>query len=227
MKTILVAAFMLFGLSSCANLFVKEKTYQAVGEAEVNGALLTSAVKGQGGKAGISVSAMIYSAATGETDGPFLWRIEARGEKGVHESLTVHSVRVQTEKTNRNEPYPSEWLNQEVPFEDLKGRKNEGKTFAKFQLLGMLEVFPEVDGEITMDVELSVKANGRSVRKKMTFEMQPQVGRRNETIFIPKEIANSFGKKDPLEWDWNSAPTSAAAARAGTEFWGRNPLGPQ
>ena len=79
-----------------------------------------------------------------------MWRIEARGKKGEHESLTVHSLRVKTEKTKRNEPFPSEWLNKEAPFEEMKGRKNAGTVFAKFQLRGKLEVFPEVDGQITI-----------------------------------------------------------------------------
>lgn len=217
MKLIFLAAIMLFGLSSCANFFVKEKTYQTVGESEINGAQVTSAVKGMGGKAGLALSAMIFSVGTGEIDGPFLWRIEARGEKGVHESLTVHSIQVKTEKTNRSEPFPSEWLNKPAPFEELKGKKNAGKTFAKFQLPGKLEVFPEVDGQITMDADLSIKANGRSVRKKMSFAMQPQVGRKNEVIFIPTEVVNSLGKKDPTEWVWET-PVSDPY---GDSFWGQ------
>lgn len=217
MKAILVALVSVFSLNSCAHFFVKEKTYVAEGESQVGGAMVTSAVKGMGGKAGISVSAMVYNAATGETDGPFLWRIEARGEEGVHESLTVHSLRVETEKTNRSEPFPGKWLNEAAPFEPLKGKENAGKTFAKVQLPGRLEVFPEVDGEITMVADLSVKANGRSERKSLTFKMQPQVGRKNEVVFLPKEIVNSLGQKDPLEWTWNSSP---GGDRYGNEFWG-------
>ncbi|MGJ8726005.1 MAG: hypothetical protein ACSHYB_15730 [Roseibacillus sp.] len=222
MRTFLAALVAPFFLSSCAQFFVKEKTYETAGGSEVNGAAVTSAVKGMGGKAGISVSAMVYNAATGETDGPFLWRIEARGQEGVHESLTVHSLRVKTEKTKRNEPFPSKWLNKAAPFEEMKGKKNEGVVFAKFQLPGKLEVFPEVDGQITMEADLSVKANGRTERKKLSFVMEPQVGRRNEMIFLPKEIVTSFGKKDPTEWTWNNTP---GADRYGDEFWGADGRG--
>ena len=204
-------------LNSCAHFMVKEKTYVTEGGSEINGAAVTSAVKGMGGKAGMSVSAMVYNAATGTTDGPFLWRIEARGEEGVQESMIVHSLRVKTSKTKRNEPFPSEWLNKSAPFELLKGKKNAGKTFAKFQLPGKLEVFPEVDGEITMTADLSIKANGRTERKTLTFEMEPQVGRKNEMIFLPKEIVTSLGRKDPTEWNWTSNP---AGDEYGDEFWG-------
>ena len=217
MKAIFFALVTVFSLNSCAHFFVKEKTYATQGEGKVNGAVVTSAVKGMGGKAGMSVSAMVYNLASGETDGPFLWRIEARGQEGVHESLTVHSLRVKTEKTNRNEPFPSEWLNKSSPFEEMKGKKNAGVVFAKFQLPGMLETFPEVDGEITMEADLSVKAQGRTERKKLTFIMEPQVGRKNEVIFLPKEIVTSLGKKDPTEWQWNSSPGSDPY---GNEFWG-------
>lgn len=217
MKTVIPSFLLVLFLNSCAHFYVKEKTYVTSGEADVNGAQVTSAVKGMGGKAGMSISAMVYNAATGETDGPFLWRIEARGQEGVHESLTVHRLRVRTEKTNRNEPFPGEWLNKAAPFEPLKGRKNAGKTFAKVQLPGKLEVFPEKDGRITMEAELSVKANGRSERKRLTFEMEPQVGRKNEMVFLPTEIAGSLGRKDPTEWQWNSTP---GADRYGNEFWG-------
>ena len=204
-------------LNSCAHFVVKEKTYVTEGGSEVNGAAVTSAVKGMGGKQGMSVSAMVYNVATGTTDGPFLWRIEARGQEGVQESMTVHSLRVQTSKTKRNEPFPSEWLNKEQPFELLKGKKNAGKTFAKFQLPGKLEVLPEVDGEITMTADLSIKANGKTERQKLTFIMAPQVGRKNEMMFLPKEIVTSFGRKDPLEWKWNSSP---GGDPYGDEFWG-------
>ncbi|WP_411846788.1 hypothetical protein AAFN60_04440 [Roseibacillus persicicus] len=217
MKSFFPILLVPFFLTSCAQFFVKEKTYEATGGAEVNGAAVTSAVKGMGGKAGASVSAMVYNAATGETDGPFLWRIEARGEEGVHESMTIHSLRTKTELTKRNEPFPAKWLGEAMPFEPLKGRKNKGKVFAKFQPPGKLEVFPEVDGKITMEADLTIRANGRNERRKVSFEMEPKVGRTAETLFLPGEIVNSLGKKDPTEWKWNSTP---GADPYGNEFWG-------
>ena len=216
MKTLLALSMLLF-LNSCASFFVKEKTYRAEGQATLNSAEVTSAVKGLGGKLGIALSAMIVAAATGETDGPFLWRIEARGEEGVHESLTVHSIRVVTETTGRNEPFPAEHLGEAQPFQALKGRRNRGKTFAKFQLPGTLEVYPEVDGKITMIASVSVQAGGRSERRTINFEMEPQVGRTTETTFIPTEVIQSFGAEDPTEWTWprrNNDPYDDA-------FWGQ------
>ena len=211
MKLIFSAIVLSLGLSSCAQFFVKDKTYEAKGGSEINGAKVTSAVKGMGGKAGLSVSAMVYNAASGEIDGPFLWRIEARGQQGVHESLTVHSIGVRTEVTGRSEPYPSEWLGKAAPFEEMRGKENAGVVFAKFQLPGMLEVFPEKDGKITMEADISIKANGRSQRQKVSFEMNPSIGRKTETIFLPKELIQSFGKDDPTEWEWTSSSQSISS----------------
>ena len=54
MKTLFPALAMALCLNSCAHFFVKEKTYVTEGEAQVNGAQVTSAVKGMGGKAGMN-----------------------------------------------------------------------------------------------------------------------------------------------------------------------------
>lgn len=218
MKLILTAVLVVISLSSCAQLFVKQKTYKATGGLVLNGAEVASNVKPMGGKAGMSVSAMVYNAGFGETDGPFLWRIEVVGQEGVHESMTVHQILVKTEKTGRSEPYPSKWLGTASPFELMKGKENEGKVFAKYQMPGKLEVFPEVDGQITMEADISVKkVNGKVERRKASFAMEPSVGREVQTIFLPTEIIGSFGRKDPTEWDWSPNPTSEFS----DDFWGR------
>lgn len=219
MKLFLTAILTGLSLSSCAQLFVKEKTYKATGGLQLNGAKVASNVKPMGGKSGVSVSAMVYNAGFGETDGPFLWRVEAVGQEGVHESLTVHKILVKTEKTGRSEPYPAKMLGVASPFELMKGKDNEkaGKVFAKYQMPGKLEVFPEVDGKITMEADISIKTvNGKRERTKATFAMVPSVGRETHTIFLPTEIVGSLGRKDPTEWDWNTNPND----RFSDDFWG-------
>lgn len=192
-------------LTGCASVHLKEKTYESGGSAFINGAEVRSAVKPMGGEAGLQVSAMVYNTATGTSDGPFLWRIEATGEEGVHESLAVHQLRVKTSKTGRDEPFPSKWLGESQSFLPMKGKENAGKVFASYQLPGKLEVFPETDGEITIEAVVEVIAGGKSERKMVRFTMSPKVGRENDFFFLPTEIVRSFGKKDPTEWKWNSA----------------------
>jgi hypothetical protein len=169
-----------------------------------------------GGKAGLSVSAMVYSAGVGETDGPFLWRIEAIGVEGIHQSLIVHELTVRTAQTGRAEPYPEKWLGIIAPFEPLKGKGNAGKVFAKYQLPGKLEVFPEEDGEITLVVDLTIRSTAGSRRGEVTFRMEPSIGRETETVFVPKEIVDSLGGKDPMEWDWTPQP----GVSLDDDFWG-------
>lgn len=207
MKVYLVLPIVL-GLSGCAHLFVKDRTYEGGGTVTINGAEVRSAVKPMGGKQGISVSAMVYNAASGETDGPFLWRIEAVGEEGVHESLTVHQLRVKTAVTKRNERYPSKWLGEEKRFVAMKGKENEGKVFASYQIPGKLEVFPEQDGAITIEAVVSVKARGRSERQVARFAMSPKTGRETDFVFLPAELVTSFGGEDPTEWKWTPARQS-------------------
>lgn len=205
-------------LSSCAQFFVKEKTYNGLGGGELNGAQVTSAVKPAGGKAGVSLSALVYNAGFGETDGPFLWRIEAIGVAGLHQSLIVHDLRVTTSETNRTEPYPQKGLGVTAPFEPMKGRDNKGKVFAKYQLPGKLEVFPERDGDITLVADISVRTTASTVRRKLTFEMKASIARDTQTIFVPTEIVKSLGKDDPTEWDLSPSPGSEFS----DDFWGPN-----
>lgn len=205
-------------LSSCAQFFLKEKTYKSLGGGELNGAQVVSAVKPAGGKAGVSLSAMVYNAGFGETDGPFHWRIEAVGQEGLHQSLTVHDLRVATQETGRAEPYPKKWLNVPAPFEPMKGRAQAGKVFAKYQLPGKLEVFPERDGNITLVADISIRTTAATVRRKMTFEMKPSIARDTQNIFVPTEIVKSFGKDDPTEWDLSPQSGSEFS----DDFWGPN-----
>ena len=69
-----------------------------------------------GGKAGISMSAMVVAAGKGTSDGPFPWRVEAEGVDGVHEYLRVNKIRVSTETTKRDKWYPRSNLNVNAPF---------------------------------------------------------------------------------------------------------------
>jgi len=189
----------LFSLNSCGHFFIKSKSYTASSALEINGAKVSGNVKPMGGSSGFQLSAMIYTAGSGTLDGPFIWRIEAEGQEGVHESLTVHRLKVTTEKTKRSEWYPSEHLNKPAEFKPLP--KKESKTFAQFQIPGKLEVYPEKDGDFSVTADVSIKANGKSVRKTVRFDLATEIKRDVETLNIVSEIIGSF-KENPEEWDW-------------------------
>jgi len=189
----------LFSLTSCGHFFVKSKSYTPSNAIDINGAKVTSNVKPMGGSSGFQISAMIYTAGSGTLDGPFIWRIEAEGQEGIHESLTVHRLKVTTEKTKRSEWYPSKHLNKPAEFSAL--RKEPGKTFAQYQIPGQLEVYPEKDGDFTVIADVAIKAKGKSVRKTVRFHLATEIKKGVESINMVGEIIDSF-HGNPKEWDW-------------------------
>ena len=185
-------------LVSCGHVMTKSESYTQGEAVSINGASVRSAVKPNGGKQGFSFSAMVYTAASVSLDGPFLWRIEADGKEGVHESMVVHQIRVTTSETKRSEWFPSKYLGESVPFKPKRGAK--GESFAQFQLPGDLEVYPKKDGEITIEASISVKSNSRTERQNVSFSLNPESSRGVETLNVGGEIIKSFQGKDPTEW---------------------------
>jgi len=184
-------------LSNCGHFVTRGKTYQNSSGVGINGAKVFSSVKPNGGKGGASFSALVYIGGVGVVDGPFLWRIQAEGEEGVHESMVVHRAKVLTSTTKREEWFPKEWLGKAVKFESYK--KEPGKSYASFQFPGELEVYPEKDGDITVLAEISVRANGKREKKIAKFELAPGKANDVDFLFLPAEI---FKPKDPREWKW-------------------------
>lgn len=180
-------------------MVMKDHGFKKTPSVEINGAKVNSSVKPMGGKGGIALSAMIFAAGTGTLDGPFIWRVEAEGEEGVHEWLRLNQARVTTEATKRSETFPKSYLGEHAKFTPIPGEK--GKTFAKSQLPGKLKVFPRTDGKIKIHLNVSVRAKGRTETQWVLFEMEPESKWKNETIFVPVEIVKNF-RGNPREWDW-------------------------
>ena len=191
-------------LPSCVGFYLNENTYQATSEGtDINGADVKIALKPMGGKSYGSISALVVGIGAGSTDGPFIWRVEATGQEGVHESIWVNFIQVSTSETERSEPLPQEYLGGETQFIQMKGKDNADKSFANHQFPGKLEVYPKKDGEISIKADISVKTvNGQVRRKVLKYTLSPDSSKGFESVFIPTEIINSFGGEDPTEWDW-------------------------
>jgi hypothetical protein len=82
-------------------MYIKDHGFRKTEAVEINGASVKSALKPRGGSRGFAISAMIIATGTGTLDGPFLWRVEAEGQEGVHEWLRVNKAKVTTETTKR------------------------------------------------------------------------------------------------------------------------------
>ena len=202
MKTfpqLILSVLSLLLFPSCATMYMKDHGFRETPAVEVNGAQVKSGLKPMGGSAGMAFSAMVVAAGTGTTDGPFLWRVEAEGQEGVHEYLRVNKIRVTTSKTKRDEWYPRQNLNVNAPFKKIPGEK--GKNFAQYQIPGKLTVMPREDGEITIHLNISVKANGRVQSEWIKFKLEPETKWKNDSVFLPTEIVKSV-RGNPREWNW-------------------------
>lgn len=189
----------LLGLCSCGHIHTKSHSYRGTSSATINGAKVTSAVKPMGGKSGFALSAMVYMAGSATLDGPFIWRIEAEGQQGIHRKMVVHRVKVVTSKTKRSEWYPRRFLGFDTLFKPYK--REPGKVFAVYQIPGKLKVWPRTDGEITILAEVSVTSTTRSERRLVRFTLKPGTTSKTEFVNVPAEIVKSR-HRDPREWKW-------------------------
>lgn len=191
---------LLFGIplfSSCGHVYTRSNSYAESSAENINQAQVNAAFRPNGGNGGFSFSAMVYMAGATKLEGPFLWRIQAVGKKGMHQSMQIHRVQVETEKTKREEWFPAVHLNKKVPFRPFK--KTPEKNYAYFQLPGELKVNPQKDGKVTLTVDLTVTSNAKTERRLLRFRLIPSKKNEWEFIFLPTEISNSF-HKDPREW---------------------------
>ena len=186
-------------LSSCGHIHTKSHSYQKSQTVEINGAMVGGAVKPMGGNSGFTFSAMIYMAGSATLDGPFIWRVEAEGKEGEHQSIVVHRLKVITSKTKRSEWYPRRHLGYLTPFKAYK--KEPGKAFAVFQIPGELKVYPREDGDVTILADISVTSTRGTRRKQVKFELKAKTAKDVEFISLPAEIARG-SHKDPREWQW-------------------------
>lgn len=199
LNSCVLALACLCALTSCGHIVTKSHTYHKSEAVEINGAKLRGAVKPMGGKSGFSLSAMIYMAGSATLDGPFIWRFEAEGKEGQHESMTVHRVKVMTSKTKRSDWYPQKHLGYLTPFEPVKDEP--GVVYAVFQIPGKLKVYPRDDGDITIFADISITSKDGKKRSLVKFNLAAETTKDVDFISIPSEIIKG-SDEDPRDWEW-------------------------
>lgn len=212
----LLTSALCLAVNSCGHIYTKSHSYQKSATVSINGAQVGGAVKPEGGKGGVSMSAMVYMAGAATLDGPFRWRIEAEGIEGVHKSLKVHRVKVVTSKTKRSEWYPSRHLGSAVPFKPYK--KEPGKAFANFQIPGKLKVYPRTDGNIMIIADISVTTGRKTERRQVKFRLQSTTKKDMDFISLPAEIIKG-SRKDPREWEWGHWPKQQSEWQYDQRYW--------
>jgi len=208
MKGFIISAMMASGitvlLNGCAALVADRHTYESEAESPavvINGATVRLRMKAEGTENGsFAISAMVVTAGKATFDGPFRWRVDATGEPGRHEWLQVHRIRTRTAISKRDKWYPERHLGERAAF-----RPRDDGFRARYQIPGLLNVKPREDGALDVLVDLTVRADGRSVRQVARFRMGPAHKEANEFIFFPAEIVSSIGKSaenwDESGWD--------------------------
>lgn len=186
-------------LGGCAALVADRHTYEAEAASPavvVNGASVRLRMKAEGTENGAFViSAMVVTAGRATFDGPFRWRVDAEGEAGRHEWIQVHRIRMRTDETKRDEWYPERRLGERAVF-----RQRDDGFRASYRIPGLLNVKPREDGALDVWVDLTVHADGRSVRRVARFRMAPAHKEANEFVFFPAEIVSNIGK-GPEDWN--------------------------
>lgn len=190
----------LLSLASCVGLKATKHTYVGSGRGtELGGAEVRVAFKPEGTRPGsFMLSAMVVGGGFATLDGPFKWRVEALGEAGRHETLSVHRIRTRTLGTGRDEWFPSAELGGTVDFKPVK--KRPGVVRARYPIPGLLKVKPEEDGGLEVWVDTSVSGPGGRVRRMLKFRMEAAEEDASEIVFLPVEIAESLGT-DPSDWE--------------------------
>lgn len=186
-------------LAGCASFRATKHTYAAGdGGASLNGARLRMQVLPQGDSGGVMVSAMVVAAGSTTLDGPFRWRIEAQGQQGHQQELVLHRLHTRTTATKRSEWYPPQHLGRRALFHPLKDEP--GRVVARYEIPGLLEVKPRIDGELTITADVSVKADGRWRRGMVKFRLRPDCRKQSEVIFLPAEVVKGLSTA-PGDWD--------------------------
>lgn len=146
-----------------------------------------------------ALSAMVVGVAVANLDGPFRWRIEAEGKEGVHEAMYVQRIRTVTALTKEDEWFPQRLLGGRVAFVRKKSYATS-VVKAVYEVPGLLDVKPKVDGGLDVYADVIIEASGRRERKVVKFRLDPTEKKDRETVFLPAEIVDSIGK--PVsEWE--------------------------
>jgi hypothetical protein len=193
-------------LAGCVGSRTTKHTYAAGTSSpvvRVGGAAVRLQLSPQGTDGGAyALSAMVVSAAAVTLAGPFKGRIEAVGQEGRHDILTVHRIRTRTMVTRRDEWYPESHLGRRVDFRKRSGVAGEWR--AVYEIPGLLKVKPREDGALEVLVDMTIGSAAGRERRVVRFRLDPTRGRKDEFMFLPAEIVKSIGKPmpDPQDWGW-------------------------
>lgn len=138
----------------------------------LNGAELRSDVQPMNGEGALGKANLLFSANTSTLEGPFFWQFVAEGEPEEHVSMTIEGVVIETQRTRRKVSIPGGLLGGAQPFayeQQLKPKfsfrkkeqeteKEPAKWLAVYKLPSSLQLFPKVDGKITLAAKIKIES---------------------------------------------------------------------
>ena len=153
----------------------------------LNGAEVRSDVVSMNGEGALGKSSLLFNANTSKLDGPFFWQFVAEGDAEEHVSMTVEAVVIETHRTRRKVTLPSAMLGGPQPFAyevqpkpKFYFRKKEEekevlkpKWLAAYKLPSSLQLYPKVDGKITLAARVTIESSKGAQSEWVNFALLP------------------------------------------------------
>jgi len=155
---------------------------------QVNGARVITRLDPQGGDSGLSLSAMVYFAASFKTEGPYQVVVAAQGREGVHQWLEIKSVRFLT-ATGRTQQMPASTFEEAVFFESTSVPETVQAVYRS-----AMQFTPdwEQDGAVTLDVDLVIADRTRRVPARIRQTFRPEELTKTEFVNVLGDIGRAL-----------------------------------
>jgi hypothetical protein len=189
---LLFALLSAFTLNSCIYTRTTSQVFEATGDApEVGGAAFRAEFIPRGSEAGMTVSAMVLGGAAITENGPYQLRLHAFGQKSDQTSFRVTRF-VLTVPGRLNAPMESKAFHGSVPFESLPNDAQNTRASLLFSTRIFINTAEKRDKEVIIEADVEVTRRSGRVRGTLRIPMKRTKSSRDESIFIPQEIARSF-----------------------------------
>ena len=180
-------------LASCAQQSEVQQgpIYQASPSVALNEAEVFSEVLPMHGEQAVNLPQLIYQASTSNFQGPLRWRFVAVGTEGIHQSMQVQEVQIETSKSKRKVKLRAGSLGgpQAFQLEEMPKSKNEpqkqadGETepeepqarwMASYEIPTVLQLFPAADGRIVVAAKVVIATHDYTETEWVNFAILPQ-----------------------------------------------------
>jgi len=177
-------------LCSCGHVREKSRAYipSSTDAAQVGGARVITRLDPQGGNTGLSLSAMVYFAASFKTEGPYQVVVAAQGREDLHQWLEIKSIRFRTASGKSNH-VPASAFKEAIFFEPTSVA---GTVQAVYR--SPIEFTPdwEQDGAVTVEVDLSIADSNRQFPGRIRQTFTPQNLTKTEFVNVIAEIGRAL-----------------------------------